>query len=255
MLSKQQVKYIQSLSQKKFRTSEGLFIAEGPKIVAELLSSPHIEPVALYGTESWWQEAQPNKLSPDKQVEISLQELEKISVQPTPHGVLGIFRQPRFSEPVQFSGKWTLVLDGIQDPGNLGTIMRTADWFGIDTVVASPDSADVFNPKVVQSTMGSIARVQVLYKDLHSFLEQHADKPVYASTLQGKPLIQGEKSDPGFLVVGNESKGIRPNLLVLAKQQLTIPRIGQAESLNAAVATGIFLSQLCGATQPMGIGN
>lgn len=255
MLSKQQVKYIQSLSQKKFRTSEGIFIAEGPKIVAELLSSPRIEPVALYGTESWWQEAGPNHLPADRQVEISLQELEKISAHPAPHGVLGLFRQPNFPGPLQLNGKWTLVLDGIQDPGNLGTMIRTADWFGLDTVVASPDSADIFNPKVVQSTMGSIARVQVLYEDLYLFLQQHTAIPVYASTLQGKPFTQADKLKPGFLLVGNESKGIRQQLLSLATRQLTIPRVGQAESLNAAVATGIFLSQLCGAPDPAGIDN
>lgn len=255
MLSKQQVKYIQSLNQKKFRTAEGVFLAEGPKMVAELLASRNVDPVLLYGTEDWWQQAPVSHLAADKQVEISVQELEKISLLPAPNGVLGIFRQPRFQGLGPLQGTWSLVLDGVQDPGNMGTIIRTADWFGINLVVASSDSADVFNPKVVQSTMGSIARVQVLYEDLPLFLQQHASVPVYASTLQGRPVSLLAHPAPGFLLIGNESKGVRPELLRLAAQQLTIPRIGQAESLNAAVAAGILLSQLCGDATYTGTSN
>ena len=246
MLSKQQVKYIQSLNQKKFRAREGVFLAEGPKIISELLASRHIEPVVLYGTKDWWQQAPANQLAADQQDEISVQELEKISFLPAPNGVLGIFRQPRFAAPGPLQGTWSLVLDGLQDPGNMGTIIRTADWFGINLIIAGSDSADVFNPKVVQSTMGSIARVQVVYEDLPLFLQRHARVPVYASTLQGTSLATAGVLEPGFLLIGNESKGIRPELLRLAARQLTIPRIGEAESLNAAVATGILLSQLCG---------
>lgn len=246
MLSKQQVKYIQSLSQKKFRREEGVFIAEGPKIVAELINSHQVKAVTLYGTASWWQQVIDTRLDAVEQVQVSERELEKISLLPAPNQVLGIFHQPRFPAMGSFAEKWSLVLDGIQDPGNLGTIVRTADWFGVSRIIASPDSADVFNPKVVQSTMGSIARVQVLYEELAAFLQLHKGVPVYAGTLQGKPLAAFTHLDPGFVLVGNESKGVQPALLALAANQLTIPRIGAAESLNAAVATGILLAQLCG---------
>ena len=245
MLSKLQVKYIQSLNQKKFRKEEGVFIAEGPKIVSELLASPQVEPVVVYGTDSWWQQPAATQLDSSRAVQINTSELERISQLPAPNQVLGIFVQPRFASTGSFDKDWSLVLDGIQDPGNMGTIIRTADWFNISQIIASPDTADPFNPKVVQSTMGSIARVQVLEKELVSFLQQHAAIPSYASTLHGRPLQTYRQAAPGFLLIGNESKGIRAELLQLCRHQLTIPRIGQAESLNAAVATGIILSQLC----------
>lgn len=245
MLSKLQVKYIQSLSQKKFRTEEGVFIAEGPKIVGELLASSNIEPVQMYGTESWWTQPMIQQVDAAAITKITVSELEKISLLPAPNQVLGIFRQPRFLPADSYTERWSLVLDGIQDPGNMGTIIRTADWFGIRHIIAGSDTADSFNPKVVQSTMGSIARVQVLHEELVFFLQQHAAVPLYASTLHGKPLATFRSAVAGFLLVGNESKGIRGELLQLAQHQLTIPRIGEAESLNAAVATGIILSQLC----------
>lgn len=246
MLTKLQVKYIQSLNEKKFRKQEGLFIAEGPKIVTELLDNPHIEPVALYGTREWWQQEDVSKKITDiaKMHEISMNELQKISMLSAPNRVLGLFRFPVFPEAVNFKKRISLVLDGIQDPGNMGTIIRIADWYGIKHVIASNDSADVFNPKVVQSTMGSITRVQVLYKDLLPFLSDHVAIPLFASTLHGQPLGTFKHVQEGFLLVGNESKGVRKELLKLAAHQLTIPKLGNAESLNAAVATGIILSHI-----------
>ena len=246
MLTKLQVKYIQSLNEKKFRKQEGVFVAEGPKIVAELLESKHTDLVSLYGTGEWWQQdsVAKKKIDPGKTIAVSPGELDKISFLSTPNHVLGVFRFPVFPSAVSFHGKLSLVLDGIQDPGNMGTIVRIADWFGIEYIIASNDSADVFNPKVVQSTMGSIIRIQVLYEDLLPFLQQHTGIPLFAGTLHGKPLATFEKIREGFLLAGNESKGVRKDILDLAVHQLTISRHGQAESLNVAVAMGIMLSHL-----------
>nr|WP_315822025.1 RNA methyltransferase [Paraflavitalea speifideiaquila] len=177
-------------------------------------------------------------------VEVSEKELERLSLLPSPNQVLGVFRKPRFPKITSYRDQLFLMLDTIQDPGNLGTIIRCADWFGISTIICSPDSADVFSPKVVQSTMGSISRVQVIYEDLTHFMAQHTGIPAYAATLHGTNLHQLPQILEGVLVIGNESKGIREELLQLCSHRITIPRKGQAESLNAAVATGIILSHI-----------
>lgn len=239
---KSQVKYIQSLSQKKSRDEEGVFIAEGPKIINELLSITNIQLQHLYALPGWIQQ-QPQTLA-GTAVEVSDHELERISQLQTPNQVLGIFCKPVFPKITSYHERLSLVLDAIQDPGNLGTIVRCADWFGIQTVICSRESADVYNPKVIQSTMGSISRVQVLYEDLDAFFQQHSDVPAYAATLQGTDLYQMKPVKEGFLVIGNESKGIREEIIRQCRHQVTIPRVGQAESLNAAVATGIILSHI-----------
>ena len=136
------------------------------------------------------------------------------------------------------------MLDTIQDPGNIGSILRTADWFGVKSIICSKDSADIFNPKVVQSTMGSIARVQVFYSDLELFIEEQELPPIYATTLIGKSIFDMEPLKEGVILIGNESKGISDELLQHARETITIPKKGQAESLNAAIATGIILSHL-----------
>ena len=135
------------------------------------------------------------------------------------------------------------MLDGIQDPGNLGTIVRIADWFGIGKVICSNDTADLFNPKVVQSTMGSIARIELVYEELETYMQNHPQL-YYGATLDGKPLDKIGKLKAGVIVIGNESKGIRPGVFERLTDKITINRIGQAESLNAAVATGVILSHL-----------
>jgi len=246
MLTKSQVKYIQSLNEKKLRQENGVFVAEGPKIIGELLGSSNLEPVALYGTSAWWQKngAIRQNIPFVAFHEITDQELERISLLSTPHQVLGIFQQPVFPVEVSYKDQVSLVLDGIQDPGNLGTMIRIADWFGIKQVIAGRDCADVFNPKVVQSTMGSITRVNILYEDIGVFLKAHADIAVYACTLHGKSLQSFGKIREGFLLVGNESRGIKEELMQLASHQVTIARYGLAESLNAAVASGIILSHI-----------
>lgn len=239
MITKNQVKYIQSLSQKKLRDSENLFVAEGPKIVAELLLLPWIKLKALYGTKEWFSGTgqQPS----DEVIEITEEELRKISFLTTANQVLALFKKP---EQKQDPGNWNLILDAIQDPGNLGTIIRTADWFGIRQLVCSEDCADAYAPKVVQSSMASIGRVEILYQDLRQYISLHTERSYYGATLTGNPVAGLRPALPAALVIGNESKGIRPEIQALLNEQITIPRIGSAESLNAAVATGILLSQL-----------
>lgn len=247
MITKFQVKYIQSLGHKKLRDEEGVFVAEGPKIINELLQASNTAPVAIYGVDAWL--VQEEKLLgniPSNILQgIKDAELERISFLSTPNQVLGVFRKPEFDRPV-YKDHITLLLDGIQDPGNMGTIIRIADWYGINTIVAGKESADAFNAKVVQATMASITRVQVIYTDLNEFIASQKDIPVYATTLDGKPLQSIGKIDEGFILVSNESKGIHSSLLDMASHRITIPRKGNAESLNAAVATGIVLSHVVG---------
>lgn len=247
MITKSQVKYIQSLGQKKLRDEDAVFVAEGTKIINELLEAGNITTVALYGTGTWLQqfEARQNKPAVETVEAIQDHELERISFLNTPNQVLGLFKQPVFDHNIPFANNLTLLLDGIQDPGNLGTIIRIADWFGIKQIVAGKESVDVFNPKVVQSTMASIARVKVLYEDIETVIAANAGIDLYATTLQGKPVQQIGKIKEGMLLIGNESKGLQRELIEKATHQVTIPRIGGAESLNAAVATGIILSHIC----------
>lgn len=238
MLSKNELKYIQSLCQKKQRTSERLFLAEGTKLVAELLEAGY--PIKnIYALESW---AAP---LPDLPItRISPIELEKISTLQTPNQVVVVAEQREpTGEPV-LKNKLTLVLDGIQDPGNLGTIIRIADWFGIDQIIASNDTVELYNPKVIQATMGSFLRVKIWYRELEELLTT-INVPVYGALLNGTSMYATKPPKEALLVIGNESKGIRENILPYIKHAITIPRTGKAESLNAAVATGILLAHLC----------
>lgn len=244
MLGKSRVKYIQSLGQKKFRDQEGLFIAEGPKIVAECLHTPDCRIHALYAVDEWLtnQHKLPGGL---KAEQVTTEELEKISQLKTPNQVLAILEKPAVL-PAPVADSLCLALDDIQDPGNLGTIIRIADWFGVPQVVCSPLTADVYNPKVIQSTMGSFLRVNVVYAALSNWIieQQAAAVPVFAAALGGEPVSTINKPKGAVLLIGNESKGLDPALLALADKRIMIPRRGEAESLNAAVATGILLSHL-----------
>lgn len=242
MLSKSQVKYIQSLGQKKFRDEAGLFIAEGPKIVSELISRCPAQVKEVFALEDWLNE-QPSLPAGISASIISPEELEKISQLKTPNCVLALVSFFT-DEPIQLRGRLSIGLCGIQDPGNLGTIIRIADWFGISQVICSEDSADRYNPKVVQSTMGSIARVQVSYTDMEALLRDNADLPVYATVLDGEDVKTTTPPTEGLILIGNESKGIPEGILALANKRITISRKGGAESLNAGVATGIILSHL-----------
>ncbi len=238
MISKNEVKYIISLSDKKNRDREGLFVAEGPKLVNELMANG-IEPKAIYATQSG---GIAFNTKPEIIRTVSPDELQRISGFETPNETLGIFYQrklPRY----ELTHRLSLALDGIQDPGNLGTILRTADWFGITQIFASADTADCYNPKVVQSTMGSIARVAVYYTQLAELLSG-TEIPVFGALLKGENLYRIQAGKEGIIIIGNESKGIRKNVLPFINRAITIPRVGNAESLNAAVATGIILSHL-----------
>ncbi|TAJ55262.1 MAG: RNA methyltransferase [Chitinophagaceae bacterium] len=238
MLSKNELKYIQSLCQKKQRQEERLFLVEGAKLVEELLQTG-LTVRKIYALPVW--AAKHNHL-PQLTV-ITEEELEKISNLQTPNQVLAIAEQSEpAGEPV-LANQLTLVLDTIQDPGNLGTIIRIADWFGIHQIVASMDTVELYNPKVIQSTMGSYARVQVWYRPLADFLSD-ITLPVYGALLDGQNMYEVAPLNEGILLIGNESRGIQADLLPFVSHPITIPRIGGAESLNAAVAAGILVSHL-----------
>lgn len=241
MLVKSQVKYIQSLSHKKLRDSEGVFVAEGPKLINELLCAG-LPLQQLYAVKEWIAVQSPHAAG--VVTEITPSELERISLLQTPNQVLGIFKKPVFTANRPARNTLSLMLDTIQDPGNLGTIIRCADWFGVSQVFCSPDCADAYNPKVVQATMGSIARVQVVYGELTEILQQEPALPTYAAVLKGTDLRKQPPIEEGIIIIGNESRGISDAVLALSRNRITIPRNGQAESLNAAVATGIILSYL-----------
>lgn len=243
MLSKSKLKYIQSLGQKKHRDDERLFVAEGPKIVAELLQGAPGSVSEVYALPSWIAGRSGSPV-PYAVTEVSVDELARISQLQTPNQVLAVCRQFPVGPVPSLKGVIALALDTIQDPGNLGTIIRIADWFGIPQIICSQDCADQYNPKVVQSTMGSIGRVQVHYTDLPAWLASQNEVRVYAAALEGQDISQMKKLNEGVIVIGNESKGISPAVMEKVNVRITIMRKGKAESLNAAVATGIIASHL-----------
>lgn len=245
MLSKTNVKYIQSLRHKKLREEEQCFIAEGPKVVSELLSSGVFESTMICALEGWFSNNSllVAKIPGENTIVVDQTVLEKISLLKTPHQVLAIFRNKPFGE-IELKNKLTLVLDDIHDPGNMGTIIRIADWFGVQNIVCSNECVECYNPKVVQASMGSLARVNILYVDLVKFIADHKDIKLFAATLSGQPVSSFHKLEEGIIIIGNESKGVRQELLNLANEKITIPKFGKADSLNAGVATGIILSHL-----------
>ena len=244
MLSKTIVKYIQSLAHKKLRDELGLFIAEGPKVVTELLLSKKFVCKIICGTKNWLDENANlfKNLSADTH-EINEIELEKISHLQTPNKVLAVFFKNEEPE-VHLINTVSLMLDEIQDPGNMGTIIRTADWFSVKNIICSNECVDCYNPKVVQASMGSFSRVNIIYTGLEEFIHGNKGINIYAATLGGKPLASFNKIAEGIILIGNESKGVKANLIKLTAGQITIPKQGEAESLNAAVACGIILSHI-----------
>ncbi|MGN6438564.1 MAG: TrmH family RNA methyltransferase [Agriterribacter sp.] len=245
MLSKSRVKYIQSLYHKKFRDEAGVYIVEGPKVLAEFLHSAPATIQELYCVKTWLNNHQSilNTIKPESITVVEEHELQKISALSTPNQVLAIVVKNPLKSFLATDGI-TLMLDNIQDPGNMGTIVRIADWFGIKNIVCSEDCVDIYNPKVIQSTMGSILRVNTIYQDIEQTCRELTGVEIYAATLHGKSLYALPPATKGLLLIGNESKGIKQSLLNYCTTQITIPRIGEAESLNAAVATGILLSHL-----------
>ncbi|HTA62076.1 MAG TPA: RNA methyltransferase [Bacteroidia bacterium] len=246
MISKNQIKNISALHQKKFRKELGLFIAEGPKVVDEFLHSD-LKVTEIYGLESW---VTKNLLLLKKETcpyfVVTEAELARLSTLQAPNEVLAVLKQPLYSEKeINTKADLFLYLDGVSDPGNMGTIIRMADWFGIKQIFCSDTCADVFNPKVVQSTMGSLARVKMLTKELSETRTLLNITEVYGATLGGENLYTSKLPKKCMLVIGSESHGISANNIKLLSKQISIPQAkgGKTESLNAAVATSIILSE------------
>ncbi|REG96257.1 TrmH family RNA methyltransferase [Flavobacterium aquicola] len=237
MLSKNQIKLISSLQQKKYRFANQLFFAEGVKVIQELVKS-NFELEHLYTTKEDFKEIAPNKITL-----ISENELNKISALSTPNTCLAVFKIPSESK-INESGL-ILALDSIRDPGNLGTILRLCDWFGIQQLICSKETVDIYNPKVVQATMGSITRVNVNYVDLVSFLEK-TKLPVFGTFMDSDNIYKAALPQEGIIVMGNEANGISESIEKLVTKRITIPRFGElqiTESLNVATATAIILSE------------
>jgi len=252
MLSGNQVKYINALKLKKNRETQRQFIAEGSKLVIELLNGPyHIN--EIYATPEWIGMnaafVRPGKIIPQQVTE---KELSRITALNTPSPVLAIVSIPSAeAEPLSFNNNLILALDDIRDPGNLGTIIRIADWYGISAVICSETTVDLYNPKVVQATMGSIARIPVHYTNLADFLSGlPASHKVYGSFLEGENIYTSVLSDKGVIIIGNESKGISQDVEKFVTDKIHIPSFAtgkkseeHAESLNASVAAAIICSE------------
>ncbi len=241
MLSKNQLKLVRSLELKKNRKKEGLFVAEGPKVVGDLLRAGY-RARTIFCTE----QAELHKRDGSLCVLCTDDELRKLSFLQHPQEVLAVFEIPQPSTISHQPSGLSLALDSVQDPGNLGTIIRIADWFGIDTIYCSEDTADVYNPKVVQATMGSLAHIHIVYCDLVELLQQY-DGPIYGTLLDGNDIYQQELSQQGIIVMGNEGNGISQNVRPLVTHKLLIPNFNKnsetAESLNVAIATAITCSE------------
>jgi TrmH family RNA methyltransferase len=247
-LSNNQLKFIRSLHQAKYRKEHRLFIAEGPKLVEELRSSSF--PIKLLlGTEKWFLDHPGEVSAGTESIKITPKELERISTLKTPNEVLAVVEiQDPDPETMNPEKDLILVLNGIRDPGNLGTILRTADWFGYRNVICSPDCVELYNPKVVQATMGSITRVRVFYRDLVSLFKKQSGIPVYGALLDGENIYSRDLESKGYLVIGNESRGISSELIPFITHPVSIPSVNaldetKAESLNASIATAILCSE------------
>ncbi|GAA4457665.1 RNA methyltransferase [Nibrella saemangeumensis] len=241
MLSKNLSKFIQSLHQKKYRQEHGAFLVEGAKSVREVLASGFQVDILL-ATEAFYKEN--DRLSDNQRPRIEIvtpADLERAGTLESNNTALAVVKikenRPLIAEP----NEWVLVLDDIRDPGNLGTILRIADWYGIRKIICSDTTADVYNPKVISASKGSFTRVAWWYGDIAGQLKQHPDVPVYGAFLDGSDVHRITFGRTGYLVMGNESNGIGPEVAALVSQRITIPRYGEAESLNVGIATAIIL--------------
>ena len=241
MISKNQIKFIRQLEQKKFRHREGLFVAEGTKVVGDLLKAGYI-PHSLYATPDWIASH-----SVAEATEVTDDELTRLSFQQHPQQVLALFPIPEPADLSPLTSHLSLLLDGVQDPGNLGTIIRIADWFGISNIICSEDTVDAYNPKVVQATMGSNARVNIIYTNLLELLDGlPADFPVYGTLLDGENIYTQELTPHGLIIMGNEGNGISDAVRQRVNRRLLIPDFHNgdtADSLNVAIATAITCSE------------
>ena len=254
MLSKAKIKLIRSLGQKKGRREHQLFVAEGPKVVADLLERGRAG--LLVATQQWTEHnAELSRLC-DELCMVSPEELSKVSFLQHPQDVLGLFPIPLTADDIHATAHWchrtekelVIALDGVQDPGNLGTIIRIADWFGIELIICSHDTADIYNPKVIQATMGSLARVEVVYADLQEVIDGlPAGTPVYGTLLNGDDLYSSELTANGLLVMGNEGNGISEEVARRLTHRLLIPNFPAgrptADSLNVAIATAVTCAE------------
>jgi len=236
-ISKNQLKLITSLSQKKYRQKQGLFIAEGIKVVHELLNSS-FDVEILFATDDF-----KTSISSDKITRISEKDLHKISNLKSPNKVLGLFKIPD-EKPLQQKGL-TIVLDAINDPGNLGTIIRLCDWFGVTQLICSKDTVDCYNQKVVQASMGSLTRISIKYIDVENYLKE-TNLPTFIADMNGENVYNSTLPKEAILVMGNEANGVSDKIRALIKNKISIPRFGEikeTESLNVATATAILLSE------------
>lgn len=244
MLTKAQNKYIRSLTHQKYRKEHNAFIAEGDKIAAEWLASAADIEYIVANAE--WADRHAELIAKHNEATVCIvkdHELEAISALQTPNQVLLVVHLPADATDISLKDEWAIALDDIRDPGNMGTIIRIADWFGINKLIISPDCVDVHNPKVVQSAMGGHLRVSIHTAELDSFI-QKANVPVYAATLDGENIYNLNNIPKGIILIGNESRGVSEQLMKLATKKITIPRLGGAESLNAAVSAGIICALL-----------
>ena len=247
MLSKAKIKDIRALGIKKFRDEQGLFVAEGDKIVTYML--PSFECEWLVASAQWGEGVKGGEGVKAKELIIANEdELRKVGFLKTPPEVLAVFRKPHYMiDEANPASQLILALDGIQDPGNLGTIIRLAEWFGIEHIVCSPDTADAFSPKTVQATMGALAHVKVHYTNLAEYILKNNASPVYGTFLSGENIYQCDLSQKGIIVMGNEGKGIRPEIEALVNKRLYIPSYPSNRkttgSLNVATATAIVCAQ------------
>lgn len=243
-LSKNKIKYIRSLEQKKIRKEEKVFLAEGPKLVGDLLGRFPCR--FLAATASWLKEHV--SIPAGEVAEAAPDELSRASLLKTPQQVLAVFEQPEYElDRSAFQNSLCLALDDVQDPGNLGTIIRLADWFGIEHIICSPNTVDVFNPKTVQATMGGIARIKVYYTPLSALIRSLGDVPVYGTFLDGKNMYEQQLSRNGLIVMGNEGNGISEEVGSCINRKLYIPNYPQeretSESLNVAIATAVVCAE------------
>ncbi|WPR72569.1 RNA methyltransferase [Flavobacterium sp. NG2] len=237
MVSKNQIKLITSLQQKKYRIAHQMFFAEGIKVIQELLNS-NFELVNLYTTKNDFEEVHSSK-----KTIISETDLKRISALATSNSCLAVFKMA--TEKPIVESELILALDSVRDPGNMGTILRLCDWFGIKQLVCTTETVDIYNPKVVQATMGSIARVNVNYIDLKSYIEK-SKVAVFGTFMDGENIYKTSLPQEGIIIMGNEANGISPELEKIVSDKLTIPRFGdlqKTESLNVATATAIILSE------------
>lgn len=244
MLSKNKIKFIRSLEQKKFRKENGVFLAEGNKLVADLFG--HFNCRMLVATGAWLESN--SIIKADEIIEVQHEEISRASLLKNPQDVLAVFDIPSYDTDFTLPRKeLCLALDDVQDPGNLGTIIRIADWFGIEHIFCSSGTADAFNPKTVQATMGALARVKLHYCNLSDLITGLSDVPVFGTFLDGNDMYKEELSANGLIVMGNEGNGISKEISQMINKRILIPNFPQgcetSESLNVAVATAIVCSE------------